>query len=69
MRRAMESSESHREIEHEILRLVLAKLHVARELLQRALSDEDAPAWEQDRVKAAKAHLERAIAAAESYID
>lgn len=61
-------SERARDVEQEILRRALVKLRAARELLQRALSD-DGPAWEQETLRSAGAALERAIAIAESYLD
>jgi len=61
-------SDARREFDQQNLRLVLEKLHGARKLLQRLLSDEDAPASEQQRLKAAADELELAIAAAESHL-
>jgi len=61
-------SDARREFDQQNLRLVLEKLHGARKLLQRLLSDKDAPASEQQRLKAAADELELAIAPAESHL-
>lgn len=61
--------EPRRSVDQHNLRVVLAELQAAREVLERVLSVEDAPAGRQEKLQNAAAELERAIAIAESYLD